>query len=215
MNSLKLLIADDEQPARSRLRQLLEEIDGWQAVAEAQNGHEVIDICNRIQPDVVLLDIRMPNMDCIETARHLGTLDKTPAVIFTTAYDEYAVDAFDAQAIGYLLKPVRRERLERALKLAARLTLPQLSALAQRDGIAQSRTHICANIPLTQQVAEGNIRLTYFGEHLGGTAHVRKDAKTRWPFSDRAHTLSVDIVGSFFVFCGIGGGRKKRKCGRV
>lgn len=144
MNSLKLLIADDEQPARSRLRQLLEEIDGWQAVAEAQNGHEVIDICNRIQPDVVLLDIRMPNMDGIETARHLGTLDKTPAVIFTTAYDEYAVDAFDAQAIGYLLKPVRRERLERALKLAARLTLPQLSALAQRDGIAQSRTHICA-----------------------------------------------------------------------
>jgi len=144
VNSLKLLIADDEQPARSRLRQLVEDMDGWETVAEAQNGHEVVDVCNRIQPDVVLLDIRMPNMDGIETARHLGALDKSPAVIFTTAYDEYAVDAFDAQAIGYLLKPVRRERLERALKHAARLTQPQLSALAERSGMVQARTHICA-----------------------------------------------------------------------
>ena len=79
---------------------------------------------------MVLLDIRMPGLDGIETAHHLNALESPPAVVFTTAYDEYAIDAFEARAIGYVLKPVRRERLERALEQAGRLTGPVLRELS-------------------------------------------------------------------------------------
>jgi two-component system response regulator AlgR len=117
-----VLIVDDEPPARARLRQLLEDIGEWQVAGEATHGRQALDLCQRLDPDVVLLDIRMPEMDGIEVARHLTTLEHAPAVIFTTAYSDYAIQAFEAQAIGYLVKPVRRERLQRALQQAARLT---------------------------------------------------------------------------------------------
>ena len=85
----------------------------------------------RLAPDVVLMDIRMPGMDGVEAARHLGQLDEPPAVIFITAYDEYALRAFDTSAVGYLLKPVRREKLADTLTRAARLTKPQLAAIVK------------------------------------------------------------------------------------
>jgi two-component system response regulator AlgR len=95
---------------------------------------------------VVLLDIRMPGMDGIETAHHLNRTDAPPAVVFTTAYDEYAIDAFDANAIGYVLKPVRRERLDKALKQAARLTSDALGDIGRSSGISTVRKHICARL---------------------------------------------------------------------
>ena len=110
---MKVLIVDDEPPARDRLRQLLEDMNAHEVVGEAGNGREALDVAARAHPDVVLLDIRMPGMDGIETAHHLNQADPPPAVVFTTAYDEYAIDAFEANAIGYVLKPVRRERLSR------------------------------------------------------------------------------------------------------
>ena len=105
---MKVLIVDDEQPARARLRQLLEDIDGYTFAGEADNGRLALSEAARTDADIVLLDIRMPGMDGIEAAQHLNALERPPAVVFTTAYDEYAIQAFEARAIGYVLKPVRR-----------------------------------------------------------------------------------------------------------
>ncbi|HEX6573033.1 MAG TPA: response regulator, partial [Steroidobacteraceae bacterium] len=126
-DKLRALIVDDEAPARERLRRMLEELDDVAVVGEAASGNEALERCAALDPDVVLLDVRMPGMDGIEAARHLGSLEEPPAVIFTTAYDQYALDAFETQAVGYLLKPVRREKLVRAIRHAARVAGPQLA----------------------------------------------------------------------------------------
>ena len=140
---MKVLIADDELPARARLRQMLAEISDCEVVGEAGHGHEVIRLCEELSPDIVLLDIRMPDMDGIEAARHLAAMDAGPAVVFTTAYDSYAIDAFDAHAIGYLLKPVRQERLERALDHALQSSGARIEGLAGNDQQFAARTHLC------------------------------------------------------------------------
>lgn len=140
---MRVLIVDDEAPARDRLSSLLADSGKHEVVGEAGNGEEALALAGRSQPDVVLLDIRMPGMNGIETAHHLNTFDTPPAIIFTTAYDEYAIEAFDARAVGYVLKPVRRERLDRALEQAARLSNVTLSEVARRSGISDRRKHIC------------------------------------------------------------------------
>ncbi len=144
--NLTVLIVDDEAPARSRLREMVCNIGGWRVVAEAANGREALDGVAEHSPDVVLLDIRMPGMDGVEVAGHLCTLPVPPAVVFTTAYDEYAVSAFEANAVGYLLKPVRRERLLTALERAARITRWQLADLANTapELCARQNIAVCA-----------------------------------------------------------------------
>ena len=143
---MKVLIVDDEKPARDRLHQLLDDFGGYEVVDEAGNGEDAIAAAARTRPDVVLLDIRMPGLDGIETAHHLNAMEQPPAVVFTTAYDEYAIDAFDARAIGYVLKPVRRERLESALEHAARLTGKVLRELANDPELDSRRNHVCARL---------------------------------------------------------------------
>lgn len=143
---MNILIVDDEMPARERLRQLLEGSAEHRVVGEASNGQQAIVLVPELKPDVVLLDIRMPGLSGLETARHLNALDEPPAIIFATAYDEYAVDAFDARAIGYVLKPVRRERLERALQQARRLAPETLSDIGARGGEPEQRRHVCARV---------------------------------------------------------------------
>ena len=142
---MRVLIVDDEPPARERLADLLGELAGHEVVGQAGSGRDALALCQQLAPDAVLLDIRMPGMDGIETARHLSRLAQRPAVIFTTAYDQYAVQAFDAEAVGYLLKPIRRRRLEQALDRAARLSANQLAALAGGD-TARRRRHLCARV---------------------------------------------------------------------
>lgn len=141
---MKVLIADDEKPARDRLRQLLDDLDDYDVVAEAANGQEAVTLAGETQPEIALLDIRMPGMDGIEAAHHLNALDNPPAVVFTTAYDEYAIDAFEARAIGYVLKPVRRGRLASALEQAARLAASTLHDVAAASKIESRRNHVCA-----------------------------------------------------------------------
>lgn len=131
---MKILLVDDEALARDRLRSLLAKAGTHEVVGEAAGGEECLRRVAKLQPDVVLLDIRMPGMDGLETARHLAALESPPAVIFVTAFDAFAVEAFDAQAVGYLLKPVRGERLAEALQRAVRLTRPQLAALSGTGG---------------------------------------------------------------------------------
>lgn len=143
---MKVLIVDDEKPARDRLRQLLDDFGGHDVVGEAANGEEAIALAASTIPDVVLLDIRMPGVDGIETAHHLNAMESPPAVVFTTAYDEYAIDAFDARAIGYVLKPVRRERLERALEHASRLSGSALNELTANSDLESTRNHVCARV---------------------------------------------------------------------
>lgn len=141
---LRVLIADDELPARERLRSLLEEIGNLEVAGEATNGEEALKLAVDLSPDVVLLDVRMPGLDGIEAARQMNSLVEPPAVIFATAYDEYAVNAFDAQAVGYLLKPIRKEKLAAALTQAGRLTRPQLQRIAASAEGPLKRTHIAA-----------------------------------------------------------------------
>jgi two-component system, LytTR family, response regulator AlgR len=140
---LRVLIVDDEPPARERLRGLLAEIADVEVIGEAANGHEALRESYDRAPDVVLLDVRMPGMDGLEAARHLNVLEEPPAVIFTTAYDQYAVEAFEAHAVGYLLKPVHKEQLAGALTRAGRLTRAQLQRLAVA-GAETRRSHIAA-----------------------------------------------------------------------
>lgn len=120
---LHLMIVDDEAPARARLRDLLGDIAGQmptQVVAEASDGAEALQRMDGLDVDVALIDIRMPRMDGIELARHLAAMPHPPAVIFATAYDQYAVKAFELSAVDYLLKPVKASRLAEALGKAAR-----------------------------------------------------------------------------------------------
>lgn len=133
MNPARILIVDDEAPARARLRDLLDDCrEAFPLIIadEADNGREALEIINEGAIDIVLLDIRMPVMDGMETARHLTKLAKPPRLIFATAFDAYAVKAFEVNAIDYLLKPIKRERLLAALQKAGpRPTSEQLDNL--------------------------------------------------------------------------------------
>lgn len=122
MMPLRVLLVDDEAPARARLRNLLEDIAGrvaTQVVGEAADGIDALHLAESTEADVALLDIRMPRMDGTQLALHLSRLPMPPAIIFTTAYDQYAVKAFELSAVDYLVKPVRAERLAEALHRAA------------------------------------------------------------------------------------------------
>jgi two-component system, LytTR family, response regulator AlgR len=117
---LRVLIVDDEAPARSRIRDLLSDCagDDIAVVGEAATGRAALDLLADTPADVVLLDIRMPEMDGLELAQHLRRLNPAPAVIFTSAYDQYAIRAFEVHAVDYLLKPIRLARLQEALARA-------------------------------------------------------------------------------------------------
>jgi two-component system, LytTR family, response regulator AlgR len=139
---MNILIVDDEPLARKRLARLVEEIGGHTLLAEAGNGKDALLRSGELNPDIVLLDVRMPEMDGIETARQLARLTNPPAVIFTTAFSEHALHAFDAHAIDYLVKPIRKERLEQALAKAHKLNRAQLAALTQDAQPQSGRSHL-------------------------------------------------------------------------
>ncbi|MEM9102893.1 MAG: LytTR family DNA-binding domain-containing protein [Pseudomonadota bacterium] len=146
---MKIVIVDDEPLARDRLKHMVNGINEHNVIGEAGNGVKALEVIAEQKPDAVLLDIRMPGMDGLEVARHLLHTENHPAIIFTTAYGEHALEAFDVQAVGYVLKPVRQEKLLQALEKATRLNQAQLDALNQNPN---SRSHINARV-------RGNIQL--------------------------------------------------------
>jgi len=140
MPSLKVVIADDEPLARERLRMLLVDEPEVEVVAEAGDGQQAIDACAEHHPHAVLLDIAMPGIDGLETARRLAMSSPATAVVFCTAYDAHALSAFEAAAIDYLVKPVRPERLAAALERVR-------TFLAGRPSSGNGRrTHLCARL---------------------------------------------------------------------
>ncbi|MEO5627013.1 MAG: LytTR family DNA-binding domain-containing protein [Dokdonella sp.] len=143
---MNVFIVDDEPLARERLAAMLAEIGDVVVVGEAGNGRDALDAIARLRPDVVLLDIRMPVMDGLETARHLGTLETPPAMIFCTAYEDHALAAFEANAVDYLVKPVRSERLRSALAKARRWTGEHARSVASALESGRKRTHLCARV---------------------------------------------------------------------
>ncbi len=154
---LRVAIVDDEAPARSRMRDLLGECGAESPVAiigEAANGRAALELLAGEPADVVLLDVRMPEMDGIELARHLQALERPPAVVFTTAYDDYAIRAFEVNAVDYLLKPIKLERLKEALA-RARTAPPRPEAL--RELATAPRAHLSAQ-------ERGKIHLIPIGE---------------------------------------------------
>ncbi|MBC9252781.1 DNA-binding response regulator [Pseudomonas alcaligenes] len=160
---MNVLIVDDEPLARERLSRLVGDLEGYRVLEPAaSNGEEALALIDSLRPDVVLLDIRMPGLDGLQVAAKLCEREAPPAVIFCTAHDEFALEAFQVSAVGYLVKPVRPESLAEALKKAERPNRVQLAALtrpAAANGSGGPRSHISARtrkgielIPLEQVI---------------------------------------------------------------
>lgn len=139
---MTVVIADDEPLARERLRVLLAEQPDVEVVAAVADGPAALRACDEHHPDLVLLDISMPGMDGLEAARHLAAFEPRPAVVFCTAFDEHALSAFEAEAIDYLVKPVRAERLAAALDRVRRFAAGRMLA----GDATRQRKHLCARL---------------------------------------------------------------------
>jgi two-component system response regulator AlgR len=156
---MRALIVDDEAPARERLAALLRECENVEIVGEAANGREAVEAFAHLNPELILLDIRMPVMDGLEAARHIATFDSPPAVIFCTAFDGHALAAFEANAVDYLVKPIRLERLRAAITRAHRFSGSALAKAEDAGGGARRRSHLCARV-------RGNLQLVPIGDVL-------------------------------------------------
>ncbi len=120
-DSLRVLIVDDEAPARRDIRRMLGKMEHIAIAGEAADGLEAVEMIQKTHPDVVLLDIQMPGLDGFQVIEKLENMDEMPAIIFITAYDQYAVRAFEVHAVDYLLKPVEEERLVEAIERMRRI----------------------------------------------------------------------------------------------
>ncbi len=168
---MKIAIVDDEALARQRLQQLVKEICPDSHTIEVVNGIELLTFTMPI--DVVLLDIEMPGMNGLEVAKALIKKDPVPAIIFTTAYQEHALSAFETHACGYLLKPIRKEKLQEALLAASRLNNLQIQSLQEQT--QEKRTYISVyHGNVLQRIALSDI-LFFQAEHKYITIHTKTD----------------------------------------
>ncbi|MCP4431853.1 MAG: response regulator transcription factor [Gammaproteobacteria bacterium] len=143
---MKVLIVDDEKPARDRLLRMISSLDGYEVAGQADNGQKAIEVTTSSQVDIVLMDIRMPGLDGIQAALHLSELKQPPAVIFTTAYSDHALEAFKTHAVDYLLKPVKKDHLLSALQAAQKPTRAQSEQTGEVLSGIEARQHICARV---------------------------------------------------------------------
>jgi two-component system response regulator LytT len=183
--SMKVLIVDDEKPARRDLTRILEKIDGFEKAGEASNGLKAVEIIRDIAPDIVLLDIQMPGLDGFQVLGRLGETGNIPPVIFVTAYDQYAIRAFDVHAVDYILKPVDEDRLREALGRAkdkAQGAVPRqdldellrsVGALAQRVPVRRGTGVVMVDVQeiLYASVTDGEVSIV--SSELEGTSARR------------------------------------------
>ena len=162
---MKCLVVDDESLARQRLTRLLEGMGEWTVCGEAANGEQALQQVQQLRPDLVLMDIRMPGMDGLEAARHIVQLENPPALVFATAYGDHALEAFETQAVDYLLKPIHPQRLKQALDKARRLSGVELEKL-HKSQAGSGRTHLCAR-------KRGNLELVPIDE----VVYLQADSK--------------------------------------
>lgn len=168
---MKVLIVDDEPLARRRLRGLLAGQAGVTVVGEAGSGEEALAQVAAQTPDLVLLDIAMPGLDGLETARRLSSCRPAPAVVFCTAYDDHALSAFEASAIDYLMKPVRGERLAVALERARAFLAGRGAA---EPATPARRDHLCARLGTRLRVIPlDEVRYLQAGEKYVTVHHVQ------------------------------------------
>ncbi|MCK4744013.1 MAG: response regulator transcription factor [Sulfuriflexus sp.] len=175
---MKVLVVDDETLARDRLVSMLQDLDDdYQVVGEAANGLQAIEQVLALQPEVLLLDIHMPGMNGLEVATHLAKHESAPAIIFTTAYDEHALAAFEAQAIAYLLKPIQSEQLATSLKKAQQLRHGQLKEIQTRD--ESKRSHISVKL-------RGDLQLI----PVASVQYFRADQK----YIEMRHSAGISLI---------------------
>ncbi len=196
---MKILIADDERLARCRLRSLLNELDdGTFVLVEAINGADAVQKWKQTQAEVVLLDIRMPEVDGLKVATELKTFTPAPVIIFTTAYDSHALQAFEVNASDYLLKPVRKDRLIAALD-KARLLLQARQAqtlLQQLHGniVPNCRSHLCVNVAGALHLLAVADVLYFQADHKYVTAQTRHQG---YILDDSLKALEEEFTASF------------------
>ena len=191
---MRILIVDDEPLARRRLASQIEDLAIGEVVGEADDGLACLAAIEGLAPEVVLLDVRMPGMDGLEVARHLRNLSAPPIVIFTTAYDQHALAAFESHALDYLLKPVRSERLRDALQRAETLRLGREVLAEQAPTALGRRRHVSA-------VVGGALRLMpvsevlYFQADQGYVSAVSKH--TSLLLKDSLRALEDEFAADF------------------
>jgi len=214
---IKTIVADDEAPAREELKHLLGQIEGIEVVGEARDGPAAWEAINALNPDLVFLDIHMPGLSGIELARALTDMDSAPRIVFVTAYDQYAVEAFETEALDYILKPVEEDRLRATVDRAKR-------AIEKHEpGIGGRIEEILARLARGKQPAKRisvkkatKVRLsdpkeiTYFtvedgvvravGAEVGGSAPYRsldeaeKDLPDSFFRANRTHLVNIDHI---------------------
>src|SRR5688572_21524972 len=171
---IRTLLVDDEQPARDRLRQLLAGVAEVDIVGEAEDGVQAIERIGELAPDLVLLDIQMPGCSGLEVAASLAR--PRPAIIFCTAFDQYAVDAFELHAVDYLLKPVNQARLEKALERVRGGRPPE--AAMDRAARAAPPTRFVAQRGRTYRVVPARDVLCFLSED--GLTKLQTAAEHYW-----------------------------------
>lgn len=192
---MKVLIADDEKLARCRLKRLIAELDDdVDVVGEAINGIQVLQKWKQTGAEILLLDIQMPEMDGLQVAQELIKFPHSPAIIFTTAYDSYALQAFEANAVDYLLKPIRKDRLNSALQKAQALQKSQWEGLKNLLPKQNYRSHLCVSIGNDLHVLAVS-EILYF--HAEQKYISVKTSEREYLLDESLKTLEEEFTGVF------------------
>lgn len=191
---LKVLVVEDELPARERLISMLQKFDDFGEIQEATNGEEALAKLPDYKPDVVFLDIQMPGIGGIDLARELMAEDEPPLVIFVTAYDKYAIEAFEVNAIDYLLKPANKERLETTV---ARIR--EIMKTNENKGQFIDDLSVALNKLLQKSDEEKVARLTLYHEESGNRIVVEPQ-EIWWIFAKGDKTYARTEKAEYRIF---------------
>ena len=185
---IRVMVVDDEKPARDELCWLLKKNQDIKVIAEAENGMKALSILEKEEVDLILLDIQMPGLTGLETAREILSHPPFPQIIFVTAYDQFAIEAFDVNALDYLLKPIEESRLERGLNRAR-------NRLMKQDELAELGQKIMSLIITEKKESPGDIKkLTVYrdGRHIP----ISFDSIVMLTAQDK-HSLIYTVYGSY------------------